>query len=112
MSSNPRHRAVRFVSTGVLALMAALAVPFTSHGQTHLLSATATSANLADLRQWDARVDAMTRSGDLRMRESTADPLVPGRVHERLDQYYRGIRVWGGDLARQSERGVSISVFG
>jgi bacillolysin len=33
-------------------------------------------------------------------------------VHERLDQYYRGVRVFGGDVARQSQDGQIISAFG
>jgi bacillolysin len=38
---------------------------------------------------------------------------VPGRTHERYAQLYRGVPVYGGDLARQvDDRGLTISIFG
>jgi thermolysin len=33
-------------------------------------------------------------------------------VHERLQQFYKGVPVFGGDLTRQSESGAVLSVFG
>ena len=54
-----------------------------------------------DLRSQDARVDRMLRGGDLRIRSSRADTLVPGRRIERADQYHRGVRVFGADVSRQ-----------
>lgn len=69
-------------------------------------------AGLSELRQWDARIDAMIRDGDLRIRKVREDTLMPGRTHERLDQYYEGVRVWGGDMTRQLDRSVTVSVSG
>lgn len=66
----------------------------------------------AQLRTWDERVDAMLRHGELRVRNSREDLLLPGRVHERADQYFKGVRVLGADLARQLEKGATISMFG
>src|SRR5262249_45059819 len=64
-------------------------------------------------RDWDARTQAMLRSGELRVRRAEDDPLVAGRSHERSDQYYRGVRVFGGDVARQFDaQGVTVSLFG
>lgn len=40
------------------------------------------------------------------------DSLLPDRIHERLDQYVRGVRIVGGDLTRQSASDGTISVFG
>jgi len=54
----------------------------------------------------------MVRDGSLQLRRTTGDTLMSDRVHERLNQYYKGIRVQGGDVARQTDRGVSISIFG
>ena len=54
----------------------------------------------------------MAGAGELRRREVNDDPLLPGRQHERLQQMYRGVPVWGADVTRQSERGVTISIFG
>ena len=68
--------------------------------------------SLADLRAWGDRVQSMVRSGNLRVRQTRPDMLVPGRVIERSDQYYRGVRVFGADVARQFDRGLLVSVFG
>jgi thermolysin len=38
--------------------------------------------------------------------------MVPGRTHERADQYYRGVRVFGGDISRQLRSGATESIFG
>jgi bacillolysin len=54
----------------------------------------------------------MLRSGELRLREVTRDPLIADRVHERLDQYVRGVRIVGGDLTRQTAADGTISIFG
>ncbi len=63
-------------------------------------------------RQWDRRLDGMLRSGELRVRDRRDDTLITGRRHERSDQYYRGVRVFGGDVARQSRNGgLTESVF-
>jgi thermolysin len=66
----------------------------------------------ASLRSWDATVDSMVRDGSLQVRRTTDDTLISDRAHERLNQYYNGVRVHGGDVARQTERGVSVSIFG
>lgn len=54
----------------------------------------------------------MLRQGDLRMRSSRPDTLVPGRRIERADQYHHGVRVFGGDVARQAASGQVISMLG
>lgn len=63
-------------------------------------------------RAWTSRVDSMLRNGELRIRQTREDPMVPGRTHERSDQYYRGIRVFGADVARQLRGGATESIFG
>ena len=68
--------------------------------------------SVAELREADARLERMLRTGDLRIRQRRDDALVSGRVHERADQYHRGVRVFGADVARQLESGVLISAFG
>jgi thermolysin len=69
-------------------------------------------ASVAVLREWDRRIDAMARDGDLRLRQVRDDTLIDGRVHERFDQYHRGVRVFAADVTRQSNAGQIISVFG
>jgi len=73
------------------------------------------SRNVADLqvlRGWDARVSAMLRGGGLRVRRVDGDDLVAGRQHERLDQVFQGVRVYGGEIVRQLDNGQTVSVFG
>lgn len=64
------------------------------------------------LRDWDRRLDGMLRQGELRLRVTREDTLIEGRIHQRSDQYYRGVRVFGGDVARQSRQGATESAFG
>lgn len=64
------------------------------------------------VRDWSSQVDRMARDGDLRARSVQPDTLLPGRTHERLDQFYKGVRVFGGDLTRQLDGSVAVSVFG
>lgn len=64
------------------------------------------------LRTWDRYITDGERSGRLRVRVSQEDPDIPGRKIERLDQFYDGVRIWGADVVRNSDRGVPISIFG
>jgi Zn-dependent metalloprotease len=68
--------------------------------------------SIAERRAWTSRIDRMLRTGELRTRQTREDTLVPDRTHERADQYYRGVRVFGADIARQTRSGVTESLFG
>lgn len=71
------------------------------------------SSSAQSLREWDGVTQAMLRSGDLRVRQVRDDTMLPGRVTERADQYYRGVRVFGADISRQIDaQGIVHSVFG
>jgi bacillolysin len=66
-----------------------------------------------ELRAWDAQVDRMIRSGELELRLDREDTLIAGRRHVRFAQTVDGVRVYGGDVARQTdERGLTVSIFG
>jgi len=65
-----------------------------------------------ELRSADARVDRLSRAGDLRLRRRQNDPLLASRAHERFDQFHKGVRVVGGDVTRQSDNGRTESLFG
>jgi len=82
--------------------------PLRAQARPRTVSATA----FADLRTWDATVDRMKRDDLLRVRRTTDDTQLPGRVHERLEQFYQGVRVFGGDVARQTDHGLTVSIFG
>jgi thermolysin len=66
----------------------------------------------AGLRAWDAQVDAMVAGRELRAFQTRADTLIAGPTHERLQQYYSGVPVFGGEIVRQLDGGVTMSVFG
>ncbi len=66
----------------------------------------------AELREWDALVDRLIRDDELVLRAAYDDRSVPDRRHERLRQDYRGVPVYGGDVSRQTARGVTVSMFG
>lgn len=68
--------------------------------------------SLGELRVWDSAVDRMDRDGTLRLRQRRADAMLESRTHERFDQFYKGVRVHGGDIARQMDDGLTTSVFG
>jgi thermolysin len=70
------------------------------------------AAASGELRQWDGVVTRMTRAGELRLTQIATDTMMPGRSHERFDQYYRGIRVLGGGIVRQTSANLTVSIFG
>lgn len=65
-----------------------------------------------EIRQLDGLVDRMRRNGDLRVVRTENDPLLPSRSHERLAQYHLGVRIFGADISRQTDRGITVSIFG
>src|SRR5882672_642599 len=95
---------------GVAALLVAIAV--TANAQSRPTTLAATRASTTDLRAADQIVDGMIRDHALVVREVQRDTLMPDRVHERLDQYLRGVRIIGGDLTRQTAPDGTVSVFG
>jgi Zn-dependent metalloprotease len=90
-------------------LFAALAAP-ASAGPAGPLVVAATSPR--ELAEWDARVSSLLREGQVEVRQSRPDTLIPGRAHVRLAQVHHGVRVYGGELVRQSEGARTISLFG
>ena len=71
-----------------------------------------TAANPTRLRQWDDRVNRMIQGGALRVRQIREDTSISGRTHERLSQYHEGLPVLGGDITRQTDGGLTLSIFG
>jgi thermolysin len=69
-------------------------------------------SDATDLRARDQQVERMLRGGELRVRQVREDLLASGVTHERSDQFHRGVRVVGGDVARQIDGGRLRSVYG
>ncbi len=82
-------------------------VPESGRGRTTIRTQTT-----AERRAWTSRIDGMLRSGELRLRQTHDDPMMPDRTHERADQYHRGVRVFGADITRQLRGGATESIFG
>src|SRR5262249_5715075 len=80
------------------------------HAQGRVTRVTASAAH--EVAAWDQRIQALAADGSLRLRQSRADTLMPGRRHDRFAQVYRGVRVFGGEIARQSDAAGAVSVFG
>ena len=57
-------------------------------------------------------VDGMLSSGRLVYERSQVDGSFQGRQHERMNQYHRGVRVFGGQLVWQKQSGLVLSVTG
>lgn len=65
-----------------------------------------------ELSQADSSIERMIHEGDLRLRERRDDLLIPDDVHERYEQYYAGLRVFGANVLRQRLGAETASVFG
>jgi bacillolysin len=58
------------------------------------------------------RVNTMLRTGDLDIAARQDDTMISGRAHERLHQSYKGVPVFGGQVARQMDGRATITVGG
>ena len=68
--------------------------------------------DVRSLRQWDAWLQHRERDGSVRVRHRVADVMLAGREHERLQQYHRGVPVFGAGVTRQWRGGQVESIFG
>jgi len=76
-------------------------------GQAASIAATGDTA-----ASWGQRIQAMERTGGLRLRSSVEDTMLEGRVHDRFDQYAGEARIFGAQLVRQRSAAGVESVFG
>jgi bacillolysin len=58
------------------------------------------------------RMDTMLSDGTLDIESTQQDTMIPGRVHERLRQLYKGVPVFGGQLVRQMDGRSIVSLSG
>lgn len=70
------------------------------------------AAGIAELRIWDAYVSRAALEGSLRLRRIDRDPATPSHAIERFEQSHRGVPIWGAEVVRDSERGVTQWLFG
>jgi bacillolysin len=65
-----------------------------------------------ELRDRVESLDRLERARELRLRTVQNDALVEGRRHERLDQYYKGVHVFGGEVVRETDGKIVLGVTG
>lgn len=105
-----RTKSVLAAGCAAIAIVASWNTVTRAQAEPTMVAASRAAAD--DLRLWDAQVDGMLRTRELRLRETQRDDLLPDRQHQRLDQFYRGLRIVGGDLTRQLAADGIVSVFG
>ena len=73
---------------------------------------TVAALDASTLREWDNIVERGFRAGDLRRYDSQPNLYLPGLQSERFAQYYEGVPVYGADLIRQTDAGVTTAILG
>jgi thermolysin len=99
----------------IAAVLAAVSTTLVFHpsGAAQGASTTAIRAtSVADVRAWERYVTRAERAGQLRVRSVAHDPAAPDGSIARLEQFHQGVRVWGADITRKTERGVVDWLFG
>ena len=77
-----------------------------------LVRVSASALDIDQLQQWNQRIGLMLDTGELRTVRVTEDTLIPGRSHERLQQHYENVPVYGATVTRQGANGQAVSIFG
>ncbi len=75
------------------------------------MSAVAATSRTA-ISEWDQKIGALVGRGELRVRSTMEDTMLAGRTHTRLEQLYKGVPVWGGEIVRQDDAAGTLTVFG
>jgi Zn-dependent metalloprotease len=70
------------------------------------------ATDAGSLDAWEAQLDRLARGGELRFVSQEQDTLLPGRRHERLQQLHQGVPIFGAEVTRQIENGLTVSAFG
>ena len=73
---------------------------------------TVAAVDFASLRDWDETVDRELRTGGLRRYDTRPNLYAPDRLSERFAQHHEGVPVYGADLVRQTEGGVTNALLG
>jgi Zn-dependent metalloprotease len=66
----------------------------------------------AEALEWDARIRSLEGAGTLQRVAVHEDTVAPGWQHERLQQYHRGLRVFGAQVIRHTGPGSIVTVNG
>jgi len=94
------------------AAVALLALPGFLGAQTLRTARTLWASDAAEVPAMAQEVETLLRAGRLVPARTQRDGQIPGRSHERLNQYHEGVRVFGGQLVWQKEEAKVLSVTG
>jgi len=86
--------------------------PSVAHSQNQNGPLTLLATEDQELARTSDVLGQLQRDGNLRLVDIVADPLAPARSHQRFVQLYQNVRVLGGGVSVQTERGLPMSVFG
>ena len=73
---------------------------------------TVAAVDASTLRDWDNAVDLELRAGGLRRYDARPNLYLADRRSERFAQYHEGVPVYGADLIRQTEAGLTTTILG
>jgi hypothetical protein len=86
----------RRIAAGLLLFMAAVCIQPRSSAQ-RLSAQHITATSIDDIRVWSAFVTERERRGDLQVRSTDRDPMLPSHTIERLQQFYKGVPILGSE---------------
>ena len=110
MSRHMRRVSLVVVVTTLVGVLAATVA--TQDHERRVTIAANSRASSTDFQDADALVERMIRDGELRLIAVHEDRQLADRQHEASGQYFRGVRVYRGDVSRQTAQGVTVSIFG
>ena len=94
-------------------VMASAALLFDEPGVAQQPAAVRVQATaISEVRTWDRYVAQAIGSGALRLTRVSRDGKSPAQLIERFEQSYRGVRIWGAEIVRSSDRGVTEWILG
>ncbi len=108
LTNTPQQRRPRILAAAAILLLLGCLPAAAQPDNRQIVAALDASA----LRDWDNVVERESRTGDLRRYDSQSNLYVPGLQSERFAQYHEGIPVYGTDLVRQTESGVTTAILG
>ena len=95
-----------------LLFLSTLLVPASSWPQTLRTPRAVWATDPADVPALAQEIDAKVKVGELVFGRTQSDGQFPGRTHERMNQYHKGVRVFGGQIVWQKEGGRVLSITG
>ena len=105
----------RLATTLVVAISLVILVTSTVTTQDHagrVTIAVSSTTSPTEFQELNALIDQMIRDGELQLISVQDDPQLAGRQQEAFAQHFRGVRVYGGDVSRQTAQGDTVSAFG